>query len=130
MVNLKEELPDDLPALIDEYKACETLRKAMEGEVKPVKEREIAAKNKIQQLLVDQDITAAAGTEYLAKRTEKRVASVKDWDAFYDWLQESGRFDLMPRSVNNRAVLDMWEADEDVPGLEPALAIGLSVTKL
>lgn len=128
---LGEEFPESLGELVDFYHDLRDLRLAMEKEVAPVAERERQAKALILARLSEADgVTGVAGTRYRAQRVEKRVPAVKDWAALYAWVAETGRFDVMQRRLANKAVTDMWEADEDVPGVDAAIAVDLSVTKI
>lgn len=124
-------MPESLGECVDAYHDTRDLRLAMEKEVEQVAEAERALKAHILQRISEQPgVSGVAGERYRAQRVEKRVPVVKDWAKVYAWIAETSRFDLLQRRLANKAVTDMWDADEDVPGVEPAIAVDLSVTKI
>jgi hypothetical protein len=125
------DMPESLGACVDRYRDLRDLRLAMEKEVAVVAEKERAAKAHILQSLTDQSgTTGVAGERFRAQRIERRVPAVTDWPAFYKWIAEGSRFDVLQRRLANKAITDLWEADEDVPGVEARVSVDLSVTKI
>lgn len=130
-LDLDAELPVSLGECVDRLHDLRELRHAVEKESALIGERERALKAHILASLSQQaGTTGVAGSRYRAQRTEKHVAAVKDWALLHAWIRETGRFDVLQKRLLNSAVLDMWEADLDVPGCEPAIAVDLSVTKV
>lgn len=130
-INLQAPPPESLGECVDFYRDVRDLRLAMEKEVAIVAEKERALKSHILQSLSEQQgVTGVAGERYRAQRTEKRVPKVTDWQALYAWIAETGRFDVLQKRLLNSAISDMWEADDAVPGVEPTIAVDLSVTKV
>lgn len=131
VIDLDRELPQSLGECVDYLRDLRDLRIAIEKEAALIAEKESATKRHILAALSEQaGTTGVAGKRYRAQRTERRVASVKDWTALYGWIRDTGRFDVLQKRLLNSAVIDMWEADEDVPGCEPAIVVDLSVTKV
>lgn len=122
-------LPESLGERADLYKEVEELRLAMQKKVDAVKKRETEIKNSIIEDLPKGD-TGAAGQRYRVQVTTKPAASVNDRDAFNAFVRENNRFDLLSKSVSQRAIKDMWEGGEDVPGVERVNTPGLSFRKL
>lgn len=76
-----------------------------------------------EQLLIDQmlkqEITAAGGKRLrVGLSTPDYAPTVKDWDAFYQYIQDTGAFELLERRPGKAACRERWEAGEQVPGVE------------
>lgn len=123
-------LPKSIGAVVDLYREVRDLRLAMEKEVKPIAERE----SELRQYLIDNiaksDDGGAVGKKYVAKIVTKVVPKAEDWETIRAYIQETGRFDLMNKSLSAKAVSEMWEAGEEVPGVGRFNAIDVSITKL
>lgn len=123
--------PASLGECVDLYHEVRQLRLDMQKEVDAVAERERDLKAHIlSSLSSQQGVTGVAGARYRAQVVEKRVPAVRDWKALHAWVRENNRFDVLQKRVLNSAILDLWEADQEVPGCEAALSVDLSVTKV
>jgi len=114
----------------DLYKEVQAIRLAMDKEVKEVKARENQIKQHIIDNLSKSDDTGAVGLLYRVQVTEKAKATVKDWEKFYDFVAEQDRFDMLSKSISQKAAMDYFEEEDTMPpGTEKFNAVGLSVTK-
>ena len=123
-------LPEAIGRCGDLLKEVQAIRLAMDKEVKEVKARE----NQITQHIIDNlsksDDTGAVGLKYRVQVTEKAKATVKNWEPFYDFIVEEDRFDMLSKSIGQKAAMDYYDETGNMPpGTEKFNAIGLSVTK-
>lgn len=83
------------------------------------KEQEAAAEALLIQQMLKQNITAAGGRRLrVGLSSPEYVPHVKDWYAFYKYIQQTGSFDLLERRPGKAACRERWEAQEQVPGVE------------
>ena len=59
----------------------------------------------------------------------KEVPQYEDKREFFEYIKKEDRFDLMQGRLSSRAIQDMWEAGEDVPGIMKFNAVSVSLTK-
>lgn len=123
-------LPPSIGLCADLYSEVRALRLEMQKVVDAVKARENEAKEHIIQNLSKSDDTGAAGKKYRAQIVTKDVPSLKDWNAFTDFVVAHGRFDLLQKRISNKAVQDLWEDGEAVPGVEKFRAVDVSITRI
>lgn len=122
-------LPKSLGACVDALKEVTLLRLAMSKEVDAVKARE----RKLSEYLIDNlsgDNTGVAGLKYRAQVKKKTKYSVKDWTKVHDYVYDNDRFDLLAKSLNQKAAEEIYEAGEKLPGVDKVHVPTLSVTKI
>ncbi len=124
------ELPKALGACVDAFKEVNLLRLAMDKDVKAIKQREIEIKEHLIENLSASDTTGVSGKRYRAQITREDQPTPDDWEKIYDYISENDRFDLMGKSLNTKAVKEMWDNDEDIPGVKIIQVKKLSITKL
>lgn len=98
-------------------------------EVKEIK----AAKYELEQILI-QDMDEAGlsliRTKYGTLSTRSTVvASVKDWDAFEDYIYKNHALYLLQRRTSDPAYRELLATDGDIPGVEPFTKVSVSLTK-
>jgi len=81
------------------------------------------------QRLQDVGLDSGRGSLATASITTDDQASVKDWEAFENYILENKSFDLLQRRVSITAVRARWENSEVVPGVEKVTLSDLSLTK-
>jgi hypothetical protein len=91
--------------------AAQKKLEAMEAEEKALKEHIIAALPKSQ-------ASGVAGKVARVTVYNKEIPQVEDWNLFYRFVKKEGRFDLMQRRLSEKAVSDMLEEGEKVPGVK------------
>lgn len=123
-------LPASIGLCADLYAEVRELRLAMQKHVDAVKARETEIREHIIQNLSKSDDTGAAGKRYRAQIVRKEVPTLKDWNVFTSFLIKSGRFDLLHKRIADKPVKEMWEAGEDVPGVERFHTVDVSITKI
>lgn len=134
-------IPESIGRCADVYKEVQTLRLAMAKEVAEVEAFEKRLKAHMIDNLSRSEDSGAAGLRYRVQRVEKVVPRVvghvdgdedtqAGWQAFWGYVAETGRFDLLQKRLSDKAISDMWAAGETVPGVEPFTSIDVSVTKI
>lgn len=123
-------LPKSLGICADHLKAVGNLRLLMQKDVDEVKKRETEISEHLIEHLSASDDTGVSGKKYHAKVESKPAATADDWELIYDYIVENDRFDLMGKSLNQKAVKEMWADDEKVPGVKKINVKKLSLTKV
>lgn len=136
-------IPESIGRCADLYKEVQTLRLAMGKEVEEVETFEKGLKAHIIDNLSKSDDTGAAGLKYRAqvvKKTVPRIAVDEDadtgqstaagWQKFWAFVASTGRFDLVQKRLADKAIKDMWDAGEAIPGVEPYQSLDVSITKI
>lgn len=123
-------LPGSIGLCADLYAEVRELRLAMQKHVDEVKARESEIREHIIDNLSKSDDTGAAGKRYRAQVVTKLKPALRSWDDFTAFVKAAGRFDLLQKRINERAVLDMLEGGEAVPGVERFNAVDVSITKI
>jgi hypothetical protein len=123
-------LPGSIGLCADLFAEVRDLRLAMQKLVDEVKARESEIRDHIIDNLSKSDDTGAAGKRYRAQVVRKVKPALKDWIAFTEFVAMEQRFDLLQKRMNERAVLDMLEEGQSVPGIERFNAVDVSITKI
>jgi hypothetical protein len=103
---------------------------ALNKRIEELKAEESAIKNHLIDALPKSEARGVLGKLARAAVTTKVVPTVRDWEAFYKYVLKQKDFSLLQRRVSDAAVKERWEAKKTVPGVEPFMVIGVSVTKL
>lgn len=123
-------LPASIGLCADLYHDVRTMRLAIEKVAEGVAAREKEIKDYIINNLSKSDDTGAAGKRYRAQIVTKTTPAAADWAKIHAYVAENDRFDLLQKRLSDKAIQDMWEAGEEVPGVERFNAINVSITKL
>lgn len=123
-------LPASIGLCADLYHDTRTLRLAIEKVAESVAAREKEIKDHIINNLSKSDDTGAAGKRYRAQIVTKTTPAAADWQKIHEFIRDNDRFDLLQKRLSDKAVQDMWEAGEEVPGVERFNSVSVSITKL
>lgn len=129
-ITFGDPVPKTLGRCADEYHEVRELRLAMQKEVDAVKARESEIYNHLVDNLSASDDTGAAGLKYRAQIATSEEPTVQDWEELYDYIHENDRFDLLSKSLAKKAVKEMQERDENVPGVGKITVKKVSITKI
>jgi hypothetical protein len=102
----------------------------LEKEVERVKARVTELREYIIANLSKSDDTGAAGLRYRAQIVMKDVPRAMDWPKVHAFIQDTGRFDLLQKRLGEKAVMDMVEQGEQIPGVEIVHLPDVSITKI
>lgn len=122
-------LPKSLGQCADFYHEVKELRLAMAQEVKAIQARETEIQEYIIENLPVGD-RGAIGHVYKALVTSEPKPTPEDWDKIYAYVKKRDRFDLLGKSLNAKAVTEMWDNDKKVPGVGVFHAKKVSITKI
>lgn len=123
-------IPASLGALADEYAVVREERLRIEKEAKAVKEREMELFNSALSTLEESADTGAVGENYSVQRVEKEVRGVEDWPTLWAYIRENNAFELLGKSINQKAVREQQEAGEKLPGIKTDTVATLSFRKV
>lgn len=126
-------LPPSIGRCADLYSDVRSLRLAMEKEVKDVKDRESQIREHIISNLSksakDGD-SGASGLRFRAQIVTKEVPRAVDWTKIHAYVAEHNRFDLLQKRLGEKAVMDMIEDKQAIPGIEVVIVPDVSITKI
>ena len=113
------------------YEIREELRQNLEAE-KEIRARYEALEAQLMHRLDEVGTSAARGTTASVSITESEVATVEDWSALHEYIQETGGFHLLQRRINSKAAIDEMGESEggNVPGLSRMSLRKLGLRKL
>lgn len=125
-------LPDNLGLVVDMYKEASQARLDAEKAIKPLKAYESSLKEHLIQNIAKSDTSGAIGNKFKAVIQQDRKPRIGEdgWQKFYTWVQQTGRFDLLQKRLNDKAIMDMHEQGEMPDGVETLLVPKISVTKI
>lgn len=123
-------LPKSLGRCADAYHEIKELRLAMQKEVDAVKARETEIYKHLVDNLSASDDTGVAGRRFRAQIKSSEEPTVTDWDDLYDYIYDHDRFDLLGKTIAKKAVKEMQEAGEKIPGVGKVTVKKVSITKI
>jgi hypothetical protein len=113
--------------LLDRAWELRETRKLLEAQVADIEKQEKAALEEVLNRLSKDQINGARGTRCSAFLDEKDVPQVKDWSAFYKYIQTTGDFDLLQKRPGEKACALRWENGEQLPGVEKFHVVKVSL---
>lgn len=125
-----------LGEVVDSYKQLNMIRLAMQKEVDNVEAVEKKFREHLVNKLEKSDEKGVFGLKYKAQHKTKRIPKIKGegdqtgWPALWGWITLTGRFDVLQKRLNDKAVMEMYDAGELPPGIETMLVSEISVTKV
>lgn len=123
-------LPKSIGRCADMLHDVKELRLAMEKEAEAVKARETEIQEYIINNLSSSDDSGAAGLRYRVQVKKEAKPQIADWAQLTLYIQKKGRFDLLQKRLGEKAVADLWEAGEAIPGVAKVNVPKLSLTKI
>lgn len=127
-------MPKSIGRCADLYHDVRDLRLLMEKECEAIKARETEIQEHIINNLSKSDDTGAAGLRYRAQVKTETKPQVNDeaggWKALWKYIADNDRFDLLQKRLGEKAIADMWDAGEAVPGVAKVHVPKLSITKI
>lgn len=123
-MNISSHLPD----LVDQYITARTQRLAIDKQAAELKEFEEILKDAIIAKFKEQDINALGANNGIVKMTKLIEPVAQDWQEIWDYIRETGSFELLHRRLANLAVKERWEAGVQLPGVGQQEVFKLSVS--
>ena len=123
-------IPTSIGRCADLFKEVEELAREMQKEVDAVKARVSELREHMIENLSKSDDTGAAGLKYRVQIKTDTKPKPTSWEEIWTFIYENDRFDLLQKRLSDKAVMDMFEAGEPVPGVERIHIPKLSITKI
>jgi len=110
----------ELAQLADHYWTTRQKRLDADKVAKDLKDEESRAEATLIKEMREQQLTAIGGrlVRLTIPTTPEYVPAVKDWDALYKHVLQTGDFSLLHKRVGTSACKERWDAGEEVPGIE------------
>jgi hypothetical protein len=122
-------MPKTLGACTDALKEVTKLRLEMDKECKEVKARETEINEHIIEKLPKGD-GGAVGKRFKSIIVENEAYGADEWEDIWDWVVDNDRFDILGKSLNQKAMKELHEAGVKVPGTNRVRTKKLSITKV
>lgn len=126
----KIKLPTNPGDLADRYHELRERRLAIDRLAAEAKALETSCYEALKVALNKAGLTSAGGKHHCATLVSKRVANVKDWEAFYGYIKKHNAFELLQRRPSMKAIEERWDAKKEIPGVAAEVITELSITKL
>jgi len=120
----------ELAAVADQYAAVRDARLEAQRQVDAMKEDESALKAMLLQNLKESGAGGVAGKKYRVTLKSKNVPQVADWQALYEYIKANDAFELLQKRLSPPAVVERWEAAQNVDGVISVQVDELSLNKL
>jgi len=125
----KMKLPKTLSGLVDRLYTSREKRYEEQRAIRVYSEEEHEITEAIKEKLTASDLHGVMGKVAKCELKKKQVARITDHEKFVRWCVKTKSFDMLPKSCNDAAVRERWDAGKQVPGVEVMELFRLSVTK-
>lgn len=115
--------------LIDDFVASKNEREELSAKVKDLTAKLGRLEGDIMKLMSDAGINQAASDKASCSMKLSKHPAIKDWKAFYGFVQETGQFELLHKRLSSAAFRERWEAGEVIPGTESSDVWELTVRR-
>ena len=117
-----------LPDLIDQYITARAERLMLDKQAEQMKEHEEILKKAIIAKYQEQGLTLLGSKLGVVKMSDAEEPVAQDWIAVWDYIRETGSFELLHKRLTNTAVKERWEAGQEIPGVGKQKVYRLSVS--
>lgn len=119
----------DLSVKADAYLRARKARLAKQHEVDELEVVEKKLKAEIIAKLNETKAMAIGGNLVTLTLKRKFKPTTRDWQKVYDYIQETGSWDLLQKRLTETAVTLRWEDGVEIPGIEKFPVDELSITE-
>jgi hypothetical protein len=119
----------NLSTLIDMLVAEEAQREEAQKVVDAIKENEEVLHEAILEALAATGVDRVSYAGRTAKREEKVIPSLKDWDSFTKFIHRNKYYHLVERRPAVLACRELLALKGKIPGIEPFVKVKLSFIK-
>lgn len=125
-------MPEHLGQVADEFKRVSEIRLSRQKAVDVIKARETELREHLINHIDVDNAAGVMGLRYQAtiKVDEKPRIDPAQWEAFYDWVAENDRFDLLQKRLSDRAIMELINDGEKIPGVEKMRVKSVSIKKI
>lgn len=125
----KNEYPKTIGGCIDLLYEQRAERLKLQKVVDNAKAEEAKLENHILDTFTKDELRGAKGDLATASVKRDTVVTLVDWDAFLTWAVKTKSWDVLRKQPASTAIKERWEANEEVPGVEPLVKVSLSLTR-
>lgn len=118
-----------LGACIDELYAVRAKRLEIKATLDAMVSEEERIRSHLFETFEKDSLESASGAEATASITRTTVPTVRDWDAFTQYIKDNNAFDLLERRASTSGYRARMEQNEVVPGVEPFVKLNISLTR-
>lgn len=104
---------------IDELHALREKKRALDIEVKAVREEMEEVEAELLDLMDDQKTRRGEGSEASVSISSGVYPAVEDWDKFYEFIENHRYFHLLERRPAVQACRELFEHTGQIPGVVP-----------
>lgn len=122
-------VPKSLAVAADQLYQLRNDRLALAKVVEAMEKQEKALKNYLIENLPKSQASGVAGKLARATIKVEEVPQLKEHNKFFAYVKKHDRFDLMQRSLNKSAVMELIEQGKKVPGIELFPVVKVSLNK-
>ena len=122
--------PKMIGSVVDLYYETRQQRLEVDKLSAALKAQESMLKGVIIDTVPKSNSTGAAGKLANALIVMKTTPAAKDWDLIYKYIQKNKAFELLQRRLSTEAVVERWDAGQEIPGVEHMHFKDLSLNKL
>jgi hypothetical protein len=119
----------ELALKVDAFKALRDKRLELQKEVDVIESHEKALRAELVELLRESGAASIGGKVATISLTHKLVPVCEDWDKLYDYVRNTGAFELLHRRLADKAVRERWDAGVQLPGVNGLNVYDISVRK-
>ena len=119
----------NIKELIDDYVATKNAREELSTTIKDMTAKLGCLEGDIMALMSDAGISQAASDKASCSMKMTKHPAIKDWQAFYGYVAQTGQFELLHKRLSSTAFRERWEAGEAIPGTEASEVWELTVRR-
>lgn len=120
----------ELARAVDKLYEIKHQRLAAQKEVDKLQKIETELSDMLIKYLPVSDTSGIAGHVARAQIVPSTVPQVEDWEAFYGYVRKKKNFGLLQRRVSIKAIEELWEDKQVVPGVVRFNIKKVSLTKV
>ena len=115
--------------LIDQFVEVKAQREKLNEDSKACTLKLAVLEKDIMSLMSDVGITKAASDKASLTMREVKHPSIDNWTLFYDYVAQTGQFELLQKRLSSTAFREHWEAGDAIPGTSSSSVWELSVVR-
>lgn len=116
--------------IIDEMLVLRDKRREIEKDAKELKDQYEALETVLLSRMHSQDSRQTRSSTATATVSENIVPTVRDWDAFEQYIKENNALYMLQRRPSTTAFRELHMQGEVIPGVEPYKEISISLRRL
>jgi len=121
--------PSELAVMADAYYTLRQKRLTLSREVEDLKEGEKEMKRVLIKHLTEEGVKVIGGKVCTVKLVPTKEPIVRDWDALWAHIIETGSTELVQKRLGVTAARERFDVGEELPGVEIVDGDALSLTK-